>query len=286
MTVPDYYTQTVVKNAFESAENGIFAQRKRFHEMSNGLQLYVPSKSAAHRFTDKIIDFFFPTDIRQSGRRSMQYTLLKDQLKHLLEPLGVDVAEVADKFFAKLPSLFDKLLEDAQATLDFDPAASSLEEVIATYPGFYATTVYRLAHEFVNLDVPLLPRMLTEYAHSKTGIDIHPAAQIGRAFVIDHGTGIVIGATSRIGNHVKIYHGVTLGALQVDKSLADTKRHPTVEDHVIIYANATVLGGETVLGHHSIVGGNVWVTKSVPPHSRVYFESRDRVRTPQPEGIA
>jgi serine O-acetyltransferase len=197
----------------------------------------------------------------------------------LLGPLAVDANRVTDEFFAALPEIYEWLLEDANAALAFDPAATGIEEVIAVYPGFYATAVYRLAHNLVHRDVPLLPRMMTEYAHSKTGIDIHPAAQIGRAFVIDHGTGVVIGATTRIGNHVKLFHGVTLGALQVDKSLANTKRHPTIEDHIIIYAKATVLGGETVVGHHSVLGGNVWITRSVPPHSRVYYEGGATMRT-------
>jgi len=135
-----------------------------------------------------------------------------------------------------------------------------------------------LAHKLVKLGVPLLPRMLTEHAHSKTGIDIHPAAQIGHSFFIDHGTGLVIGATVIIGDNVKLYQGVTLGALQVSKDLADKKRHPTIEDEVIIYANATILGGETIIGHHSVIGGNVWITKSVQPYSLVYHESRVSVR--------
>jgi len=133
-----------------------------------------------------------------------------------------------------------------------------------------AIAFYRIAHALLDLNTALLPRIITEWAHSITGIDIHPAAEIGEYFCIDHGTGIVIGETSDIGNHVKIYQGVTLGALSVDKSLANTKRHPTVQDHVIIYSGATILGGETVIGHHSIIGGNVWLTKSIPPYSTVY----------------
>ncbi|MFD2144654.1 serine O-acetyltransferase [Mucilaginibacter antarcticus] len=142
--------------------------------------------------------------------------------------------------------------------------------MIRTYPGFFAISCYRLAHSLYKHEVPLLPRILTEYAHSKTGIDIHPAAEIGEYFYIDHGTGLVIGETTVIGKHVKLYQGVTLGALSVDKSMADTKRHPTVEDNVVIYSGATILGGETVVGYDSIIGGNVWLTKSVEPHSRVY----------------
>ena len=142
--------------------------------------------------------------------------------------------------------------------------------MVRTYPGFYAISFYRLAHCLVKLDVPLLPRILTEHAHSKTGIDIHPGAEIDEYFHIDHGTGIVIGETSQIGKHVKLYQGVTLGALSVAKSMADTKRHPTVEDNVVIYSGATILGGYTVIGHDSVIGGNVWITASVEPHSTVY----------------
>ena len=170
------------------------------------------------------------------------------------------------------------LKSDIIAFEQSDPAATSQVEVIATYPGFLASSVYRIAHALYELQVPLLPRICTEYAHRQTGIDIHPAAQIGHSFFIDHGTGVVIGATCIVGNHVKIYQGVTLGALQVDKSMAEQKRHPTIEDHVVIYANATILGGKTVVGHHSVIGGNTWLTKSVEPWSVVQHESQVRIR--------
>jgi serine O-acetyltransferase len=162
------------------------------------------------------------------------------------------------------------LNNDIEATLEGDPAAKARSEVIRAYPGFYAICFYRIAHNLLKLDIELIPRIITEYAHSKTGIDIHPGAEIGEHFFIDHGTGIVIGETCIIGDHVKLYQGVTLGALSVDKSMAYVKRHPTVEDHVIIYSGATILGGETVIGNHSIIGGNVWLTKSIPPYSTVY----------------
>lgn len=179
---------------------------------------------------------------------------------------------VAKKFFNRIPALYELLNKDATAILEGDPASKNEFEVIRTYPGFFAISFYRVAHELLLLDVPLLPRILTEYAHSHTGIDIHPGAQIGEYFFIDHGTGIVIGETAVIGSHVKLYQGVTLGALSVDKSLQHIKRHPTVEDHVVIYSGATILGGKAVIGHHSIIGGNVWLTKSVPPHSTVYHK--------------
>jgi serine O-acetyltransferase len=180
---------------------------------------------------------------------------------------------ISSRFFKGTPELYRILNTDVEAILNGDPAAKSEFEVIRAYPGFYALCFYRIAHLLLQLEVPLLPRILTEYAHSKTGIDIHPGAVIGEHFYVDHGTGIVIGETAVIGSYVKLYQGVTLGALSVDKSMASMKRHPTVEDHVIIYSNATVLGGDTVIGHNSIIGGNVWLTHSVPPGSFVYHNS-------------
>jgi serine O-acetyltransferase len=180
--------------------------------------------------------------------------------------------ELAHLFFEQLPGLYNTLNTDKQAIFNGDPAARSEFEVVRTYPGFFAISFYRIANGLYQLDIPLIPRILTEYAHSKTGIDIHPAAVIGEYFHIDHGTGIVIGESCTIGNNVKIYQGVTLGAVSVTKSMAFTKRHPTVEDNVVIYSGATILGGETVIGHDSIIGGNVWLTKSVGPYSRVYHK--------------
>ena len=251
---------------------------EKLDAQTHNFRSILPPKLEVHHFAEGMFDFLFPINCPHPHKASVQYVTLADQLSRLLDPLDVEADVVTDEFFATLPELHDLLLEDAHATMAFDPAATSLEEVITTYPGFHAITIYRLAHQLVQFGVPLLPRMLTEYAHGKTGIDIHPAAQIGRSFFIDHGTGIVIGATTIIGDNVKLYQGVTLGALQVEKSLANTKRHPTIENDVIIYANATILGGETVIGHHSILGGNVWITRSLPPYSRVYHESKVSVR--------
>ena len=170
-------------------------------------------------------------------------------------------------------------MKDARAICDFDPASASLEEVIITYPGFFAIAAYRIAHALKTLGVPLIPRLISEYAHSMTGIDINPGAEIGESFFIDHGTGVVIGETTIIKNNVKLYQGVTLGALQVRKDLASTKRHPTVEDNVIIYANATILGGDTVIGQGSIIGGNVWITSSVPENSLVYHTYEVKIKS-------
>jgi serine O-acetyltransferase len=169
-----------------------------------------------------------------------------------------------------LPLMRAQLQLDVEATLAGDPAARSSSEVILAYPGIAAITVYRLAHFLYQGEVPLLPRIMTEYMHNRTGIDIHPGASIGCSFSIDHGTGIVIGETTTIGDRVKLYQGVTLGALSVARAMQGTKRHPTIEDDVIIYSGATILGGETVIGHNSIIGGNVWLVESVPPQSTVY----------------
>ena len=173
-------------------------------------------------------------------------------------------------FFTNLPSIYYLLNTDVQAIHLGDPAAHTVFEVVRAYPGFYGLCFYRIAHALNQLQVPLLPRILTEYAHSKTGIDIHPAAVIGEYFMIDHGTGIVIGETAVIGKNVKMYQGVTLGALSINKSMALQKRHPTIEDNVVIYSGATILGGDTVIGAGSVIGGNVWLTQSVPQGSLVY----------------
>ena len=184
----------------------------------------------------------------------------------------------------KLPSIHDTLWLDAEAITSGDPAAESIDEVILAYPGFTAIAYFRIAHEFYLMHVPIFPRLITEYAHQITGIDIHPGAQIGKSFAIDHGTGIVIGESSIIGDNVKMYQGVTLGALSVNKKLAKSKRHPTIEDNVVIYAQAIILGGDTTVGRQSIIGGNVWLTSSVPPFSSVYQESKVTVRPKEMTG--
>ncbi|MCA9547708.1 MAG: serine acetyltransferase, partial [Myxococcales bacterium] len=176
-----------------------------------------------------------------------------------------EARRIAADFVACLPHIRMALKLDAQAALDGDPAAGSLEEVILTYPGFEAITVHRIAHWLYDAEVPYIPRAMAEHAHMRTGIDLHPGARIGQRFFIDHGTGVVIGETTEIGDDVKIYQGVTLGALSVHRRFAGAKRHPTLEDGVVIYAGATVLGGETVIGRNAVIGGNVWLTASVPP---------------------
>ena len=189
--------------------------------------------------------------------------------------------EIASAAIASLPEIKDLLEMDIQATLQGDPAAENADEVIFGYPGFFAILVYRLAHRLVQLEVPLIPRIMSEYAYSRTAIDIHPAARIGNSFFIDHGAGVVIGATTEIGNQVRLYQGVTLGALSLPRNAAEkmrnTKRHPTIEDEVIIYANATILGGKTVIGARSIVGGNVWLTESVGPDTKVLLKQPELI---------
>ena len=192
-------------------------------------------------------------------------------------------ADICTKFFDALPEIQRTLLTDVQALYDGDPAAGSKEEVIFTYPGLYAIYVYRIAHVLYDLGVPIIPRVMTEIAHSSTGIDIGAGANIGEYFFIDHGTGVVIGETTTIGDHVKLYQGVTLGALSTrgGQRLAGVKRHPTIEDNVTIYSNASVLGGETVIGEGSVIAGSTFVTFSVPPHSRVSVKEQEiRVRQP------
>ena len=186
--------------------------------------------------------------------------------------------EISDIFFSRLPDIHEQIMLDAKAAYAGDPASESESEVILAYPGFFAISFHRIAHSFQSLGVKVFPRILSEFAHEKTGIDIHPGAIIGQSFFMDHGTGIVIGETSNIGNNVKIYQGVTLGALSVSKELAKKKRHPTIQDHVVIYAGATILGGDTVIGHHSVIGGNVWLTESIVPYSIVLNKSEIKVR--------
>lgn len=200
------------------------------------------------------------------------------------EDISIKTADVCTKFFDSLPEVQRILLTDVQAIYDGDPAAQSKEDVIFSYPGLYAIYVYRLAHVLYQLDVPIIPRIMTELAHSGTGIDIGAGATIGEYFCMDHGTGIVIGETTEIGNHVKIYQGVTLGALSTrgGQRLSGVKRHPTIEDNVTIYSNASILGGETVIGEGSVIAGSTFVTFSVPPHSRVSVKEQEiTVRGPE-----
>jgi serine O-acetyltransferase len=251
------------------------------HSKSN---TFPPTSSVKLLFTDIMLTLFPEQTQRHFGcvdELQEAFDQLQLRLTRLLrsmqQHLNDDARTVSANYIQELPEIYRVLLTDIQAIVTGDPAAQSEYEVIRSYPGFYAIAFYRLAHALYLKEIPILPRILTEYAHSKTGIDIHPGAEIDEYFMIDHGTGVVIGETTVIGKHVKIYQGVTLGALSVSKEMASLKRHPTIEDHVVIYSGATILGGETFVGHHSIIGGNVWLTHSVAPNTKIYHQEQVRI---------
>ena len=242
-----------------------------------------PTQSDVHHFIDKLIGTLFPA---MSTHTFDSFEALEFHLLNLHEELyemlfmypnrgeGAFGSEnKASSFFKAIPDIYDRLNLDVDAIYLGDPAAASRVEVVRSYPGFYAIACHRFAHRLFELGVQIIPRMIAEYAKSKTGIEIHPGATIGKSFCIDHGTGVVIGATSVIGDNVKIYQGVTLGALSVRKEDAEIKRHPTIEDDVVIYAGATILGGQTIVGKGSVIGGNVWVTRSLEPGSKMYYHA-------------
>ena len=247
-----------------------------------------PLRALADEFAGRVLALLFPQfahpsqlDVAGVDEEAAQVEAL---LRAAITPMVHDIEPVVATFLNQLPNVRASLLRDAEAILAGDPAAESLEEVIVAYPGFLATAVHRVAHELYRLGVPLFPRLLSEWSHRETGIDIHPGAVIGASFAIDHGTGVVIGETSLIGDRVRLYQGVTLGAHAVNKRLAHQKRHPTLGHDVVVYANATILGGTTVIGDGSIIGGNVWMTSSVPPRSVVQFSSRVEQR-PADDGL-
>lgn len=260
--------------------------------------LQLPNREKVEDMVDKLFQIVYPGYFRD---RSLKFynirhflaTLLEDVAYHVHQQVQLalryrhrDMGEderlrkagvIAQAFVRSIPFVRKKLLLDIDAFYEGDPAAENTDEIIVSYPGLRAITVYRLAHELSKLGVPVLPRIMSEYAHGQTGIDIHPGAQIGNYFFIDHGTGIVIGETTVIGDHVKIYQGVTLGGLSTrgGQSLRGRKRHPTIEDNVTIYSGASILGGETVIGHDSVIGGNVFLTKSVAPFTRVSVQNQE-----------
>ncbi|WP_185851372.1 serine O-acetyltransferase [Blattabacterium cuenoti] len=260
---------------------------KLFENNKKG-KFFFPKKKISEKFVEDLFHILFTPDKNLLENVSFfkeKYKILQKKLGSIFLELNFEEknAEKLSKiFFKEIPHIYQTLIMDANAILEFDPAATVIEEIFLSYPGFFATALYRIAHQFWIQKIPILPRIITEYAHSKTGVDIHASAKIGKAFVIDHGTGIVIGSSTKIGNKVKIYQGVTLGAIYVDKKLANQKRHPTIEDKVTIYAGATILGGETVIGHDSVLGGNVWVTRSIPPFSIVYQKSEIKMRNNSP----
>ena len=277
-------------NDLLTAEPDLGRWAERLEDARRDYHLPFDLKPRAEDFAQRVLSLMFPhfADSVAEAGREIHHELeeVSNCLLGALHPLVSERAEaVAAEMMAALPDIHEMLLEDAQAISAGDPAAVSADEVILAYPGFLAVAVYRVAHVLYRADVPIVPRLLTEYAHSLTGIDIHPGAQIGRAFAIDHGTGVVIGETTIIGERVRLFQGVTLGALCVAKDLARKKRHPTIEDDVVIYANATILGGETVIGARSIIGGNVWLTRSVPPDSVATHRSDVRLKSDTPDFI-
>ena len=245
-------------------------------------------RNACQAFLHTLLGILFPhfeeRPLCSASDISQALIELKQTLSGLIgqspSKLSAEELEVTvEQFFAELPAIYELLLLDSCAMFEGDPAAQNIDEVILSYPGFFAVAVHRIAHALYQRSIRVLPRVLSEFAHERTGIDIHPGASIGKSFCIDHGTGIVIGETTSISDNVKIYQGVTLGALSVNKSMASRKRHPTIESDVVIYSGATILGGETVIGCGSIIGGNVWLTESVPAGSVVYHRSEKNIKT-------
>ncbi|WP_282054851.1 serine O-acetyltransferase EpsC [Maribacter luteus] len=236
-------------------------------------------KERVEAFTNKLFYTLFDIDTPVEGNLDILKTDFEELAKLACWECENPCSKVWKGYLESLPNVLESLNLDAEAIVDCDPASLSIEEVYMAYPGFYAIAIYRLAHELYKVGFPLVPRLMTEYAHSKTGVDINPGAKIGKSFFIDHATGVVIGESAEIKDHVKVYQGVTLGALYVAKDLKETKRHPTIENNVTIYANATILGGETVIGANSIIGGNAWVTESVPPNSTVFHTPEIKIKT-------
>ena len=259
-----------------------------------------PDKEQIISVLDKLIKIVYPGYFRDRSYKVYNPTtnvtlLIEDAMYHLnkqiaialkfhpsykelpLEQIFFDAQQICVEFFGKIPKVREYLETDIQAAFDGDPAAKNYDEIILAYPGLYAITVNRLAHELFLLEVPMIPRIMTEHAHSLTGIDIHPGATIGRYFFIDHGTGIVVGETTTIGEHVKLYQGVTLGALstRAGQGLRGKKRHPNIEDNVTIYSGASILGGETTIGEGAVIGGNAFITSSIEAGSRVSIKNQE-----------
>ncbi len=249
----------------------------KFIEIARASRPLLSLKHTAEEWATRVLAALFPELCQSSDCKDQ---IVRDRLESItkltesLSKLVQSPTLESESLFASLLEIREQLLLDAEAILEGDPAATSLDEVILSYPGFLATAHYRLAHYLHRQGFKLVPRIITEKAHRETGIDIHPGAEIGDRFFIDHGTGVVIGETTVIGSGVKLYQGVTLGALSISKEMAKSKRHPTIEDDVLIYANATILGGETVIGQGSIIGGNAWITESVAPGSFVKYNPK------------
>ena len=274
---------SITEQLFRVIYPGYFKDRTyRYYEIRNSLTLTI--EDIAYRLSRQICNSLRNDYVRirmeeleEAGERpfiSDPETLLS---KEIISEMEHKADQITIDFFNRLPRVREYLDTDLEAFFDGDPAAENRDEIILCYPGFYAITVFRMAHELYLLNVPMLPRIMTEHAHNKTGIDINPGATIGKYFFIDHGTGIVIGETTQIGEHVKIYQGVTLGALSTrgGRKLQNKKRHPTIEDHVTIYSGASILGGDTVIGKNSIIGGNVFITGPVEEDTRVSVKNQE-----------
>lgn len=265
-------------NDFEAITAAILSDYSLGRDIDRMGPMCLPDKARVNALIEDLLRIIFPCRCCCEGSLSR---LIEDTSRDMHSLIAAvcrnedQARTVCPAFFNAIPAIRATVQTDVQAAFDGDPAASGKDEIIFAYPGLYAITVYRLAHELYRLEVPMLPRMMTELAHSATGIDIHPGADIGEAFFIDHGTGIVIGQTTVIGDRVKIYQGVTLGGLSTrgGQSLRDTKRHPTIEDDVTIYAGATILGGGTVIGQGCVICANAFITQSVAPHTRVNTET-------------
>lgn len=265
-----------IHGLLRSAEEQTLPTRGQVKEVINELRCvmfagFMQREDCLRTSLEDYVGYKFSSAIHKLRQLVMTALECADQNESTYEQLFARAEDISCRFAARIPILQELLLKDVQAGFDGDPAAKSKEEIIFCYPGFFAILVYRIAHELYESGVPYVPRMMTEYAHSGTGIDINPGATIGEYFFIDHGTGVVIGETTEIGDHVKLYQGVTLGALSTKKGqlLADVKRHPTIGNHVVVYSNASILGGETVVGDNSTIGGGAFLTSSVPANSRV-----------------
>lgn len=262
----------------------LFELKTTLHPDIKGESTYI--KADVVNFLERSLDIVYPGNVRKVFKSESELTLYQketcDILKGILKLLNVKEADsdlITKHYSDSICAIAHLIYSDATSLVSGDPSATSLTEVILTYPGLLAIASHRIAHVFYNHKVPILPRALSEITHGITGIDIHAGAKIGEAFYIDHGTGVVIGETAIIGKNVKIYQGVTLGALSVEKNLAQKKRHPTIEDNCVIYSHATILGGETIIGANSVIGGNVWITKSIPKDSVVYHKSEVKLNS-------
>jgi serine O-acetyltransferase len=297
---------TQESNEVNKLVDDILADYKKGRDVDKMMAYNMPDQEAVRTITKKLIRMLLPGFYRDKFYKSYSeygnlIVLIEDVLYNLSKQIGIvlryqfytenpegtlDEEKInaqayclALTFCNRIPMIREYVNTDLEATFQGDPAAFNKDEIILSYPGILATTINRLAHELFLLNVPLIPRMMTEYAHSKTGIDIHPGATIGKYFFIDHGTGVVIGSTTEIGEHVKVYQGVTLGALSTAavQALHGVKRHPTIEDNVTIYSGASILGGETVIGHDSVIGSNAFITKSIQAGTRVTIQNQELV---------